>query len=192
MLKVDLMEQGKRLAQQRDKKTLVTARQNFTTAQDILLHSSNLDRSALVQVLYQLMNVEFKIAFSRDLSPAGKLSGLQKAEQYGWEASHEANVLTIPGDATGIKLYMAVIKGRKAEVHSKLGVQAKEIRKQKDEALSEIFLAMEEIRASGSANVKDSEDFANTWTQRLQVPTSELETPIIPYPVELGSCSNLC
>lgn len=146
---------------------LITARQYFANA-DKALASCKPDPAASVSVLYQLMNVEFEMAFNRDMSAEEKISHLQKAEQYGWDASGYARQSSSAGDSAHVKLFLAIIKGRKAEVHAKLGVSPHDIRKQKNEALSEIFLAIEEVRESGHANLKQSVDFSTTWTQRLE------------------------
>ncbi len=101
------------------------------------------------------------------------------------DASGYARQSSNVGDSAHVKLYSAVIKGRKAEVHARLGVNAQDIRKQKDEALSEIFIATEEVRKSGHVNVMQSIDFSKTWTKRLEKPTPESHTNI-PSPAELG------
>lgn len=164
------------------------ARQHLTKAQAVLQQWSNPDPAAVVQVLYQLMNVEFETAFSRDLTAEGKIIRLNKAEQYGWEASEYAKRSTNPGDSAQVRLYMAVIKGRKAEIHARLGVFDQDIRKQKDEALTEIFLAMEELQQSGRPDLPQSVEWSNTWTKRLQTPPTEVQANIItPSIPELGT-----
>jgi len=189
----DLMEQGLYYMHKKDKKlyaqNLITARQYFANAQNTLT-SFKPDPAQSVSVLYQLMNVEFEMAFNRDMSAEEKISHLQKAEQYGWDASGYARQSSNAGDSAHVKLFLGVIKGRKAEVHAKLGVSPEDIRKQKDEALSEIFIAMKEVRESGHVNLKQSIDFSTTWTQRLKEPMPEPQTNI-PFRAELGLTSTL-
>jgi hypothetical protein len=84
------MGQGLYFVHKKDKRKyaqdLMTARQYFVNAQATLA-SSRPDPAASVSVLYQLMNVEFEMAYNRDMSAEEKISHLQKAEQYGWDAS---------------------------------------------------------------------------------------------------------
>ncbi len=81
------MGQGLYFVHKKDKRKyaqdLMTARQYFVNAQATLA-SSRPDPTASVSVLYQLMNVEFEMAYNRDMSAEEKISHLQKAEQYGW------------------------------------------------------------------------------------------------------------
>ena len=132
------------------------------------------------------MHVEFQKAFQKRMPPEEKISHLQKAEQYGWDAAGYARQSSTAGDSAQVKLYMAIIKGRKAEIHERLGVSLQEIRNQKDEALSGIFIAMEELQQAGRGS--ENVDWSNTWTQRLQIPpnSTELHSTSIPSLPELG------
>ena len=181
------MEQGKKLARTTDHnfaKNLAIAGQYFIKAQSSLSPSS--DPAAFVSVLYQLMHVEFQKGFQRGMSPEEKISHLQKAEQYGFDAADFARQSSNAGDSVQVKLYMAIIKGRKAEIHARLGVSPQEIRNQKDDALSDISKAMKELEQVGRGleNLK----WSKTWTQRLEIaPNSvELHSSSIPSLPELG------
>ena len=181
------MEQGKQLAQttnQNFANNLAMAGQYFTKAQNSLSPSS--DPAAFVLVLYQLMHVEFQKAFQKGMTPEEKISHLQRAEQYGWDAAGYARQSSTAGDSAQVKLYMAIIRGRKAEIHARLGVTPQEIRNQKDEALSGIFIAMEELRQAGRG--PENIEWSKTWTERLQIaPNSrELHSASIPSLPELG------
>ena len=126
------------------------------------------------------MNVEFNMQFNRDMTPQEKLSHLITAEQHGWDAANNAR--QIPnGEGAGllaqVDLYMAIIKGRRAEIHERLGVPADATRKQKDDALSGIYIAMEKIRDLAPTNIQQSEDFANQWTERLKPPQVQEQNP---------------
>ncbi|KAL9124352.1 MAG: hypothetical protein Q9217_006313, partial [Psora testacea] len=177
---VHLMEQGRRFARQRDRnfaKNLSIANQYFKKAHDLLSPSS--DRADFAAVQYQMMNVEFEMAFHRYMTPQEKLSHLQAAEQHGWDASYNARQSTNSGLLAQVQLYMGIIKGRSAEIHERLGVNAQEIRKQKDDALSEIFIAGENVRALRPANIQESIEFAKTWTDRLSPPKAPAPKHII-------------
>lgn len=181
------MEQGKQFAQTTDQNfanNLAIAGQYFTKAQNSLSPSS--EPAAFVLVLYQLMHVEFQKAFQKSMPPEEKLSHLQKAEQHGWDAAGYARQSSTAGDSAQVKLYMAIIKGRKAEIHERLGVSPQEIRNQKDEALTAIFMAVEELQQAGRGSEND--DWSKTWTQRLQVApnSTELHSTSIPSLPELG------
>ena len=181
------MEQGKQFAQTTDHnfaKNLAIAGQYFTKAQSSLSPSS--DPAAFVLVLYQLMHVEFQKGFQKGMSPEEKISHLQKAEQYGWDAAGYARQSSNAGDSAQVKLYIAIIKGRKAEIHARLGVSPQEIRNQKDDALSGIFMAMEELQQVGRG--LENIEWSKTWRQRLEIaPNSlELHSTSIPSLPELG------
>ena len=85
------------------------------------------------------------MAFHRDMTQQEKLSHLSAAEQHGWDASYDARQSTNGGLLAQVQLYMAIIKGRSAEINERLGISVQETRKKKDE----------------------STDFAETWTKRL-------------------------
>ncbi|KAL9098679.1 MAG: hypothetical protein Q9163_005707, partial [Psora crenata] len=172
------MEQGKRFAGQRDRnfaKNLTIAKQYFKKAHDLLSPGS--DRADFASVQYQMMNVEFQMAFHRDMTPQEKLSHLQTAEQHGWDASNNARQSTNSGLLVQVQLYIAIIKGRRAEIHERLGVSAHEIRKQKDDALSEIFIACEKTRELNPSNLQESVAFAQSWTDRLKPPPQPAGPP---------------
>ncbi|KAL8699744.1 MAG: hypothetical protein Q9201_005827 [Fulgogasparrea decipioides] len=182
----NLMEQGRRLARRRDRNfatNLMNAKSCFQQAHDLVSLNSPSGQMDLASVKYQIMNVEFETAFHRDMTPQQKLSHLQTAEQFGWDATNDVqqSVSGSPSQAGGgllgqIQLYMAIIKGRKAEIHERLQVAAEATRRQKDDALSEIVIAMDEIRQSAPENVQESEQFARTWTERFKPPLRQ-QTP---------------
>ena len=170
---VRLVDQGKVFVRQRDRnfaKNLITASQCFKDALGLL--PADADRTDFASTQYQLMGVEFEMAYHRDMTPQEKLSHLRSAEQYGWDASYNARQSTNAGLLAQIQLYMAIIKGRSAEVNERLGVGAQEIRRQKDDTLSEIAIAIEKVRELRPAKLQDSEEFAATWIKRLSPPTS--------------------
>ena len=120
------------------------------------------------------------------MSAEEKISHLQKAEQYGWDAAGYARQSSNAGDLAQVKLYMAIIKGRKAEIHARLGVSPQEIRNQKDSALSEILIAMEELQQVGRS--LENIDWSKTWTQRLLITSNsvDLHSTSIPSLPDLG------
>ena len=137
------------------------------------------------------MSVEFEMAFHRDMAPQEKLSHLRTAEQHGWDASYNARQSSNSGLLAQVQLYMAIIKGRSAQVHERLGVAAQEIRKQKDDALSEIGVAMERVREHRPTKVQESIDFAETWTKILS-PTKMINaTPPPPAAVPNTAASTI-
>lgn len=92
-----------------------------------------------------------------------------------------------------VQLYLAVIKGRKAELHSRLAVSAEAIRRQKEDAASDIDSSLARLRqlapvADGKEHkwVGYSEEFARTWRDRLVPPTAPTSlpapTPAVPAP----------
>ena len=141
------------------------------------------------------MGVEFEMAFHRDMTQQEKLSHLSAAEQHGWDASYDARQSTNSGLLAQIQLYMAIIKGRSAEINERLGVGAQETRKKKDDALSEIAIAVEKVRELCPANLKESTDFAETWTKRLgsqpnaPAPAPAASAPPAPIPSNITSPS---
>jgi len=181
---VQSFEQGRMFSRQRDRnfaKNLITASQCFKRA--LALLPADADRSDIASTHYQLMGVEFEMAFHRDMAPQEKLSHLRTAEQHGWDASNNARQSTNSGLLAQVQLYMAVIKGRSAEINERLGVGALEIRRQKDDALSEIAIAIEKVRELRPARLQESDSFAETWNKRLRPPsppgpnTSIITTP---------------
>ena len=107
------------------------------------------------------------MAFHRDMTQQEKLSHLSAAEQHGWDASYDARQSTNGGLLAQVQLYMAIIKGRSAEINERLGISVQETRRKKDEVLSEIAIAVEKVRELCPAKLKESTDFAETWTKRL-------------------------
>jgi len=169
---VQVFDQGKMFSRQRDRnfaKNLITASQCFKRA--LALLPADADRSDFASTHYQLMGVEFEMAFHRDMAPQEKLSHLRTAEQHGWDASNNARQSTNSGLLAQVQLYMAVIKGRSAEINERLGVGAQEIRRQKDDALSEIAIAIEKVRELRPARLQESDSFAETWNKRLRPPS---------------------
>ena len=75
---------------------------------------------------------------------------------------------------------------QKAEIHAWLGAHSREIRNQKDEALSGIFIAMEELQQAGRSS--ENIDRSKTWTQRLQIAPNLIESHCtsIPSRPQLG------
>lgn len=136
------------------------------------------------------------MAYHRDMAQREKISHLRSAEQYGWDACNNARQSTDHGLLAQVQLYMAVIKGRIAEVNERLGVGTPEIRKQKDDALSEITIAIEKVKELRPAKLQESIGFAETWKTRLSPPdsaspsTSDITTPPTGPPLPSPSRSN--
>ena len=176
------MDQGRWLSRRADRNfanNLMNARSCFQKAQGLLSPESPSGRAELAAVEYQLLNAEFYIAFNSAMTPEEKLSHLQTAEQHSWNTADYArqsgeNRREAPALLLQSELYRAVIKGRRAEIHERLQVSAEATRRQKDDAMSGITIAMEKIRELAPANLHESEKFANTWTERLkpQLPQS--------------------
>ena len=170
---MQLVAQGKKLVRQRGTnfaRNLITASQCFKRALDLL--PPDADRTGFAEIQYQLMGVEFEMAFHRDMMPQEKLSHLRSAEQHGWDASYNARQSTNSGLLAQVELYMAIIKGRSAEVNERLGVGPQQIRRQKDDVLSEIAIKIEKVRELRPNKLQESIDFADTWTKRLGPPPS--------------------
>ena len=179
-----LITQGRSFARTRGKnqaQNFNIARQYFTKAHNMLINnggtsSSAADAASFTLVLYALMDIEFQLSFGTFLTPSAKLSHLQKAEQHGWDARAYASrqLPTLASDLAKTRLYIAIISGRKAEIHARLGVSASETRKQKSDAVAEIAAAKEEIVRLSSSYPHESVEFADVWTERLKETAAQL------------------
>ena len=78
---------------------------------------------------------------------------------------------------------MAVIKGRSAEVNERLGISSEAIRRQKDDALSEIAIKLEKIRELRPSKFQESLMFAETWTKRLEPSIPSQPAPAYSPPI---------
>ena len=164
------MDQGHHFWSQKNKdfaQNLNIARQYFLQARMILLTSSSLDSALFVQVYYTLMNVEVDMSCNRDIRPEGKWSHLQTAEDYGNEAFAFAIKLLNTGHLAQVKLHQPFLLGRKAEVRAQWGADPREIREQKNIALGDITIALEELQRSDRSNIDENLKRAMTWRNRL-------------------------
>lgn len=175
------MDQGRHLAKRTDRNyatNLLNAKSCFQQARSLLSPESPSGRANLASLDYQLLDVEFNMAFHRDMTLHEKLSHLQAAEQHAWDAAYNARQSTEKEEKGGgggggpllaqVQLYNAIIKGRRAEIHARMQVPEDAVRRQKEDASSEIVIALEAIRAGSVGRVEESERFADTWLKRLQ------------------------
>ena len=189
------MNQGRYLAKRTDHNyatNLLNAKSCFQQARSLLSPDSPSGRIDLASLDYQMLDVEFNMAFHRDLTLHEKLSHLQAAEQHAWDAAYNARQsVAVEGEGEGkgkgkgmgekeggstpsppllaqVQLYSAVIKGRRAEIHARMQVPEDAVRRQKEDASSEIAIALKAIREAGLSRMTESERFADTWLKRLQ------------------------
>lgn len=165
------MEQGKRLLKERGRnveQNLVTAREHFKLAEDVLLPANNRDPESFTQLYYRIMTVEMEMSYNRGISSEEKMSHLQNAEVYGDKALSWARRGGSRGDIAEVMLQQAVLKGRRAEVDARLGMNPQEVRKQKEEAISEITEALQELQCCERANLGNTTKWAKNWQDRFQ------------------------
>lgn len=72
-----------------------------------------------------------------------------------------------------MKLYMAIIKGKEAEVHARLDISPRRFRNLRDEALSGLCIAMEYLQQAGRG--LENIDWSKTWAQRLQIAPNSID-----------------
>lgn len=166
------MELGTHFLKQRGQdveQNLVTARTYFALARAVLLKSSNPDPERSTQTYYQLMNVEMEMSYSPRLTAQDKMLHLQAAHFYGVEASSCARSGGSVGGVAQVMLQQAVLKGRRAEVDARLGMSPQEVRRQKDEAISEIAGALQELQHSKRPNLEETTVWAMNWRNRFSI-----------------------
>ena len=174
------MELGTRFMKQRDQnleQNLVTARTYFILARDDLLKSPNPDPQRSTHAYHQLMNVEMEMSYNPILTAEQKMSHLRAAEIYATRASSCAHIWGSVGDVAHMMLQQAVLKGRSAEVEARLGMSPQEVRRQKDEAVSEIEGALQQMQHAKRANLEETTIWAINWRTRFQLSGKPLYNP---------------
>ena len=165
------MEQGTRFLKQRDgnvEQNLVTAQSYFALAKGLLLKAPNPNPESFTQLYYQLMNVEMEMSYGRELSAEKKRAHLQAADFYGAEASSWARSGGSAGSLTQVMLQQAVLMGRRAEVDARLGMSPQEVRRQKDNAISGITGALQELQYCRRSGLEETNVWAENWRRRFQ------------------------
>ena len=125
------------------------------------------------------MLAEFQTSFNRRKVFPQLLWHIQQAEQHGCDAAANTYMAmhNTPKSKTRmnflllrIRLHIAIVRGRTAEINERMRVPSHVIKGQKDEAIGEVFGAMEGIRDAVGVGVGDGENecLAWTWTKRLR------------------------
>jgi hypothetical protein len=162
------MDQGIYFLNLRSKsQDLETAQQYFLQARDILESVNPSDSAAFVRVYYRLANAKLDMSFCKGLSLAEKESHLQKAEEYGGMALEKALQSSNAENLAKMKLEQAFLKARRTEIEAKMGSDAQEVRRLKDEALRAIVGSLQELKDANYSNYGGFLVLAENWQARL-------------------------
>src|SRR6266480_1001380 len=134
---------------------LETARQYFLQARDILESVNPSDSAAFVPVYYRLANAELDMSFCKGLSLVEKELHLQKAEEYGGIALEKAIQSSNAENLVKMKLEKAFLKARRAEIEAKMGSDAQDVHRLKDETLRAIMGSLQELKDANCFNYQE-------------------------------------
>ena len=141
--------------------------QNFTRAYDLMKESINPNPGVLVEILLEMVQVRTEMSYQRVLSPKDKMMYVNVAILSGKIARVYALSSSVVGHLALVKLHQAILLGREAEIHEKLGTTAVEVRKKKKKALQEIATSLGALRESGQPDTDRYRKWADDWRIRL-------------------------
>ena len=123
--------------------------------------------AALVEILLEIVQIRTEMSYQRRLSPLDKWTHVSEAREFGERACEYAVDSSVVGHLALVKLHLAILLGREAEVDAKLGVSAVEVRGKKEKALGDISMSLEALLDSGQQDTERYRKWADEWRVRL-------------------------
>ena len=113
------------------------------------------------------MTIECDLTNDAELSLQDKIEHLQRAEAYEKHAKTFAQASRRADAAAQVKLEQSFVRGRKAEIEDERGTDTREVRRIKNAAVTDMDMAMEELRGSNPDKSREYELRASEWRKRL-------------------------
>ena len=123
--------------------------------------------AALVEILLEIAQVRTEISYQRRLSPLEKRTHVSEAREFAERAREYAVDSSVVGHLALVRLHLAILSGREAEVDEKLGVSAVEVRGKKEKALQDISTSLGALLESGQQDTERYRKWADEWRVRL-------------------------
>ena len=129
--------------------------------------SNNPNPAALVEILLEIVQVRTEMSYQRRLNPLDKWTHIKGARAFGEIARAYALRSSVIGHLALVKLHLAILSGREAEVDEKLGIDAVEVWGKKERAVQDIATSLGALLESGQRDTERYRKWAEEWRGRL-------------------------